>query len=111
MVAAKAMLGVAHHLRGNLAESLAILVAVRDAQLDASAVTNFYGFHRDAEVLIARTQWLLGFPDQAALTAANANRIDERRDPVTTCLGLMWGVSVPICGAIGRLRMNSSSAC
>jgi tetratricopeptide (TPR) repeat protein len=95
MVAAQAMLGVAHHLRGNLAESLAILVAVRDAQLGASEVTNFYGFHRDAEVLIARTQWLQGFPDQAALTAANANRIDERRDPVTTCLGLMWGVSVP----------------
>ena len=44
--------------------------------------------------MIARTQWLQGFPDQAALTAANANRIDERRDPVTTCLGLMWGVSV-----------------
>ena len=94
MLAAQAMLGVAHHLRGNLAESLAILVAVRDAQLGDGAATNFYGFHRDAEVMIARTQWLLGFPDQAAVTAANANRIDERRDPVTTCLGLMWGVSV-----------------
>src|SRR5262249_53304276 len=93
-VAAQAMLGVAHHLRGNLAESRAILVAVRDALLAASVESNFYGFHRDAEVMIARTQWLQGFPDQAALTAANANRISERSDPVTTCLGLMWGVSV-----------------
>jgi len=93
-VTAQAMLGVAHHLRGNLADSQTILVAVRDSQLGASAATNFYGFHRDAEVMIARTQWLRGFPDQAALTVANANRIDERRDPVTTCLGLMWGVSV-----------------
>ena len=94
IVAAQAMLGVAHHLRGNLAESLAILVAVRDALLGDRVAANFYGFHRDAEVMIARTQWLQGFPDQAALTAANANRIDERRDPITTCLGLMWGVSV-----------------
>ena len=94
LVAAQAMLGVAHHLTGNLAESHALLAAVRDTHLDASAVANFYGFHRDAEVMIARTQWLQGFPDKAALTAANANRFDERRDPVTTCLGLMWGVSV-----------------
>ena len=93
-VAAQAMLGVAHHLRGNLAESHALLAAVRDTHPDASATENFYGFHRDAEVMIARTQWLQGFPDKAALTAANANRFDERRDPVTTCLGLMWGVSV-----------------
>ena len=93
-IAAQAMLGAAHHLNGNLTESHAILIAVRDAQLGAGAVTNFYGFQRDAEVMIARTQWLQGFPDRAALTVAHANRTDEQRDPVTQCLGLMWGVSV-----------------
>ena len=89
----------------------AILVAVRDAQLGASAVTNFYGFHRDAEVMIARTQWLHGFPDQAALTAANANR--------STNAGIRSRLAWVSCGvsasaiseAIGRLRMNTSSAC
>ena len=44
IVAAQAMLGVAHHLRGNLAESHAILVAVRDAQLGDRRGNEFLRF-------------------------------------------------------------------
>ncbi|HEX2492623.1 MAG TPA: winged helix-turn-helix domain-containing protein, partial [Steroidobacter sp.] len=72
IVAAQGMLGLAHHLKGNLTAPHRYLTAVRDAQLGASAVTNFYGFHRAAEVLIARTLWLLGYPDQAAQAERDA---------------------------------------
>ncbi len=94
IVAAQAMLGVAHHLKGNLAAAHRDLIAVRDAQLGASAVINFYGFHRAAEVLIARTLWFLGFPDQAAQAERDANGEDAHKDPITACLVLMWGVNV-----------------
>lgn len=94
IIAAQAMQGVAHHLKGNLAVAHKELIAVRDAGLGASSVANFYGFHRDAEVLIARTLWLLGCPDQAAQAEREANGKDTQRDPITACLGLMWGVSV-----------------
>jgi len=94
IVAAKAMLAVSHHLKGHLAEAYTALVQVRDAPVDANAMLNFYGFHRDAEVLIARTLWLQGFPDQAAQAEYAANKLGRHKDPVTACLGLMWGVSV-----------------
>lgn len=94
IVAAQAMQAVAHHLKGNLAAAHRELMTVRDAELDVSADTNFYGFHRDAEVLIARTLWLLGFPDQAAQAERDANGNAAKKDPITACLGLMWGVSV-----------------
>ena len=94
IVAAKAMLAVSHHLKGHLAEAYTALVQVRDAPVDANAMLNFYGFHRDAEVLIARTLWLQGFPDQAAHAEHAANKLGRHKDPVTACLGLMWGISV-----------------
>lgn len=99
MVAAQGMLGLAHHLKGNLAKAQDYLVAVRDARLGASAVHNFYGFHRAAEVMIARTLWLQGFPDQAARADRNANDRQVHQDPITACLGLTWGVNVQyLCG-------------
>ncbi len=100
IVAAQGMLGLAHHLKGNLTAAHRYLIAVRDAELGASAVTNFYGFHRAAEVLIARTLWLLGYPDQAAQEPErDANGKDAHKDPITACLGLTWGVSVHcLCG-------------
>ena len=94
IVSAKAMLGMAHHLKGNLAAAHRDLIEVRDAQLGASAVMNFYGFHSAAEVLIARTLWFLGFPDQAAQAEREANGKDAHKDPITECLVLMWGVNV-----------------
>lgn len=99
IVAAQGMLGVAHHLKGNLAVAHRHLIAVRDANLGASAVTHFYGFHRAAEVLIARTLWLQGFPDQAVRTERDANSEDAYKDPITACLVLTWGVHVQhLCG-------------
>ncbi len=94
VVSARAMLGMAHHLKGNLAAAHRDLIAVRDARLGAGEVPNFYGFHRAAEVLIARTLWLMGYPDQAAQSALDANSEDAYKDPTTACLVLMWGVHV-----------------
>ncbi len=85
---------MAHHLKGNLAEAHRNLIEVRDARLGASAVMNFYGFHCAAEVLIARTLWFLGFPDQAARAERDANGEDANKDPITACLVLTWGVNV-----------------
>ena len=55
--------------------------------------TNFFGFHRDPEIVLARTMWLQGFPDQALETAHAAESLEEQ-DPVTACLALIWGASV-----------------
>ncbi len=94
-VAAQAMLGVSHHLNGDLVQAHAALVAVRDTPADPDALGSFYGFYRDARVLLARTLWQRGFPDQAAEAAAlDETWIDERKEPVTACLGLIWGVTV-----------------
>jgi len=89
-IAVQAMLGFSHHIRGNLAEACTALAAVRDAPPDLSAMMNVYGFHRDAYLLIACTLWMRGYPDQAADAARSAASVDERKDPVTACVCLMW---------------------
>ena len=95
IVAAQAMLGVAHHLKGNLAEA-----------------------HRDSDRGPRRTAWrqrgneFLRLPSRrrsADCTYALAPGISRpgrpsgsamptgrrtHKDPITACLGLMWGVSV-----------------
>jgi len=94
VVAARGMLGLAHHLRGDLAAAHDCLVFVRDARLGAGATNNFYGYHRAAEALIARTRWLQGFPDEALRIDRDANSADAYQDPITACLVLTWSVNV-----------------
>ncbi|TFV40576.1 hypothetical protein E4K66_06890 [Bradyrhizobium frederickii] len=94
IAAAQVMTGISHHLSGNLTESRAALAASlrRPASLQRLAV-NFFGFHGDPEIVLARTLWLQGFADQATETA-HAASILEQQDPVTACLALIWGASV-----------------
>ncbi|HZF30136.1 MAG TPA: winged helix-turn-helix domain-containing protein [Gammaproteobacteria bacterium] len=92
--AAQAMLGVSHHIKGNLAEAHAALTAMRAAPADPNAMMNVYGFHRDAYALFGATLWMRGYPDQAAAAAHDAAGVDESKDPVTACLCLMWRVVV-----------------
>jgi predicted ATPase/DNA-binding winged helix-turn-helix (wHTH) protein len=92
--AAQAMLGVSHHIKGNLAEAYAALAAMREAPADPNAMMNVYGFHGDAYALIGATLWMRGYPDQAAEAARSAAGVDESKDPVTACLCLMWRVVV-----------------
>jgi predicted ATPase len=94
VVAAQVMTGVSHHLSGNLTEARAALAT--SLRLPASfdrVAANFFGFHRDPEMVLARTMWLQGFPDQAVETAHAAQSL-EQQDPVTACLALIWGASV-----------------
>lgn len=94
IAAAQVMTGISHHLSGNLTESRTALAA--SLRLPASLhrlAANYFGFHRDPEIVLARTLWLQGFPDQAIETAHNAE-ILEQQDPVTACLALIWGASV-----------------
>jgi predicted ATPase/DNA-binding winged helix-turn-helix (wHTH) protein len=94
IAAAQVMTGVSHHLSGNVTGARTALAA--SIRLPASfqrVATNFFGFHRDPEVILARTMWLQGFPDQAVETA-HAAEILEQEDPVTACLALIWGASV-----------------
>jgi predicted ATPase/DNA-binding winged helix-turn-helix (wHTH) protein len=92
--AVQAMLAVSHHIKGDLTEAHAALVAMRDAPADPNDLSDFYGFHRDAHALIAATLWMRGAPDQAAAAALSAAGVDENRDPVTACMCLMWRVVV-----------------
>jgi predicted ATPase/DNA-binding winged helix-turn-helix (wHTH) protein len=92
--AARVITGISHHLNGSLAEARKALAA--SLRLPASfdrVAANFFGFHRDPEIVLARTLWLQGFPDQAVETAHAAESF-EQQDPVTACLALIWGASV-----------------
>ena len=91
-IAAQAMLGVSHHIKGNLAEAYAALSVAREASVDRVALPHFYGFHREAECLIAVNLWLRGFPDHAARAAQDELSIENAEDPVTASLCLSWRV-------------------
>lgn len=94
IVAANVMLGVSHHLTGDLAAARAALSASRELRPDPYRfATNYLGFHQDGKVILARTLWLQGFPDQALALLWEAEA-EERGDPVTACLTLVWATNV-----------------
>ncbi len=96
IVAANVMLGVSHHLTGDLAAARAALSASQELRPDAYRfATNYLGFHQDGKVILARTLWLQGFPDQAIALLQQAEA-EERGDPVTACLTLIWATTVLI---------------
>lgn len=94
IVAANVLLGVSHHLTGNLAAARAALSASRELHPDPYRfATNYLGFHQDGNLILARTLWLQGFPDQALALLQEAEA-EERGDPVTACLSLIWAMTV-----------------
>lgn len=94
IVAAHVMLGVSHHLGGNLAAARTALEASRELRPDPYRfTTNYLGFHQDGGLVLARTLWLQGHPDQA-LALLREEEAVERRDPVTACLLLIWAATV-----------------
>jgi predicted ATPase/DNA-binding winged helix-turn-helix (wHTH) protein len=94
IVAANVMLGVSHHLVGDQAAARSAFLASRELRPDSYRFsTNYLGFHQDGNVVLARTLWLQGFPDQA-LTLVQEAEAEERRDPVTACLTLIWATTV-----------------
>lgn len=94
IVAANVMLGISHHLTGDLAAARAALSASLDLPPSPySFRTNYLGFHQDGKIVLAGTLWLQGFPDQA-LALLHEVENEEPADPVTACLTLIWAMNV-----------------
>jgi tetratricopeptide (TPR) repeat protein len=95
---ADAMLGMAHHLSGNLADArkhceAAVVRTV--ASLPINMIRFGYDHRVRALVALARTLWLQGYSDQAAKVARQAiHEADESKQPGTLCLALFGTSSV-----------------
>ena len=94
--AAHAMLGVSHHLLGNQAEARTHLeVALAHTPVSDSAKARQLFFHYERpRIVMARTLWILGYPDQAVRFARETIDGLETTEPVTTCIALGWGAGV-----------------
>jgi predicted ATPase/DNA-binding winged helix-turn-helix (wHTH) protein len=92
--AAQVLLGVSHHLAGDQSQARVCLEAWRPAQTQ-SADPHHFGFSRDPRIALARTLWLMGYPNEA-VRAANeaAQEAGALDDPVTSCIATIWGASV-----------------
>ena len=96
VAAAHSLLGVSHHLIGNQAEARAQL----EAALAGVPESNFdnarrFGFHHERpRIVMARTLWLLGYPDQAVRFARETVDGLAATEPVTICIALIWGACV-----------------
>jgi predicted ATPase/DNA-binding winged helix-turn-helix (wHTH) protein len=95
---AHSALGISRHLEGDHVSAHAHLEAAL-LQLPASQRIGSFHFGFDyrnrARIAFARTLWLEGYPDQAAMVARQTVEEAEAFDhPVTLCIALIWAVSV-----------------
>jgi predicted ATPase len=88
---AHSLLGLSHHLIGNQAEARAHLEAAL-APAAGSAEARRFGFHHERpRINLARTLWLLGYPDQAVELARRTVDGFAAIEPVTIPIALLWG--------------------
>ncbi|MGN8342494.1 ATP-binding protein [Pseudomonas sp. SMV71] len=97
---AASLAGISHHLLGDqrLARQ-ALERSLRNSVPSQRSSTLHYGFdHRNRTALaLARTLWLLGFPDQARRWAAQVEAEAAMLDhPVTHCIALVWTLGLYI---------------
>ncbi len=93
IVAAQTLLGLSHHLIGNQVEARAHLeAALAPAPASNSAQARRFGFH-DARprCVLARTLWLLGYPEQAVQLARKTVDGFAAIEPATIPIALLWG--------------------
>jgi predicted ATPase/DNA-binding winged helix-turn-helix (wHTH) protein len=93
-------LGISRHLEGNTLSAHAHLEAAL-VQLPASQRIDAFHFGFDyrnrARIALARTLWLEGYPDCAAMVARQTvEEAETFNHPVTLCIALIWAVSVSI---------------
>ena len=93
-------LGISRHLEGDTLSAHAHLEAAL-VQLPASQRIDTFHFGFDyrnrARIALARTLWLEGFPDRAAMVARQTvEEAETFNHPVTLCIALIWAVSVSI---------------
>jgi tetratricopeptide (TPR) repeat protein len=96
IAAANSLLGVSHHLIGNQAEARAHLeMSLARLPLSKHSKASDFGFHHErARITLARTLWLLGYPDHAVRVARRTVSEPAAADPVTFCIVLIWGFCV-----------------
>ena len=93
-------LGISRHLEGDTLSAHAHLEAAL-VQLPASQRIDTFHFGFDyrnrARIALARTLWLEGYPDRAAMVARQTvEEAETFNHPVTLCIALIWAVSVSI---------------
>jgi predicted ATPase/DNA-binding winged helix-turn-helix (wHTH) protein len=93
-------LGISRHLEGDTISAHAHLEAAL-VQLPASQrIDTFhlgFDYRNRARIALARTLWLEGFPDRAAMVARQTvEEAETFNHPVTLCIALIWAVSVSI---------------
>jgi len=93
MMAAQSLLGLSHHLIGNQVEARARLEAVlAPAPASNAAQLHRFGFHYERpRAVLARTLWLLGYPEQAVQLARKTVDGFAAIEPVTIPIALLWG--------------------
>jgi len=93
IMAAHALLGLSHHLIGNQAEARACLeAALAPASASNAANARRFGlYYERPRLVLARTLWLLGHPDQAVRLARQTIEGLAAIEPVTIPVALLWG--------------------
>jgi len=94
---AHSALGISRHLEGdNLGARMSLELAL--AQLPESQEINslYPGFSRNrAQIALARTLWLQGYPEQASsLAKQTVHEATTFDHPITLCLALIWAIPV-----------------
>jgi predicted ATPase/DNA-binding winged helix-turn-helix (wHTH) protein len=91
---ASLMLGTSHHLVGNLASAQEALGgSMRQQVLPAQASSRLMDFQSKAQLIMARTLWLQGFPDRAVDTVREAERY-KPAGALSTCQALILASDV-----------------
>ena len=97
---ASSLAGVSHHLLGDQHSARRELEhALRNSGPSRRSHTIHYGFdHRNRTGLaLARTLWLLGYPEQSSRWADRVEAEAEALDhPVTHCIALVWTLGIHI---------------
>ncbi len=93
IMAAQSLLGLSHHLIGNQAEARAHLeAALAPAPASNSAEARRFGFYYERpRLVLARTLWLLGYPEQAVQLARKTVDGFSAIEPATIPIALLWG--------------------
>src|SRR5258708_29692109 len=101
IMAAHSLLGLSHHLIGNQVEARAHLeAALAPALASTSAKARRFGFHYERpRIVLARTLWLLGYPEQAVQLARKTVDGFAAIQPVAIPIPLPLGACPLRCGA------------
>ncbi|GEP57538.1 ATP-binding protein [Reyranella soli] len=94
--AAHILLGVSHHLGGDQARARFHLdTCLAEAAGVRPTDPGHFAFYRPPRIPLTRILWLQGHLDQALEMAGQIARTPlADDDPVTSCIGLIWGASV-----------------